>query len=157
MFTDIITVELLREEQVTDKAVNDINSLLHKQRAGTEPVTKEHLLKCVGRMAIVVAWNDNERVIGLGVLTQSGGLNFRCAEIRHLIVSSGLDILSIGIRIVETLRETCPYPVAYIDGGAWVQDDEMKNIFIALGFREKPGSRFRYRIVEPTETELRKS
>ena len=97
-------------------------------------------------MGVIVVWNDNARIVGLGVLTLSGGLNFECAEMRHLIIADHLDITSVGMRILEALGKIYIHCVDYIDAGSWVQDECMKNVFIALGFEEKPNSRFRLRI-----------
>ncbi len=145
MFTEIIRVGRLQNKEVNKKVLEDINRLLKKQRQDAKSITEEHLLECMGKMGVVVAWDDNEHVVGLGVLTQSGGLNFSCAEIRHLIISDGQDILAVGVRIVTALRDIYLHGIEYIDAGVWVQDEEIKNVFTALGFKEKPGSRFRLR------------
>lgn len=146
MFTGIIRVERLHEKEVTDRVICDINALLRKQRQDAKLITRESLLECMKKMGVVVAWNDGERVVGLGVLKQSGGLNFTCAEVRHLVIGDGLDNLAVGMRIVTALRGIYLHGIEYIEAGVWVQDEEMKRIFTALGFKEKPASRFRLRI-----------
>jgi hypothetical protein len=145
MFTGRIEVEHLKENDVTDPVANDISALLKKQRTDVKTITKELLLERMRRMDIVVAWNDNDKVVGIGVLTRSAGLNFEFAKIRHLIVADGLDSLAIGMRIVSLLCELCPKHIEYIENGAWVQNDEIKKIFLALGFKEEMVSRLRRR------------
>ncbi|MDO8667912.1 MAG: hypothetical protein Q7K35_02310 [bacterium] len=145
MFTGLVRVERLQMSEVNDTMLRDVNQLLITQRHDARPITQEHLLKCMEKMGVVLAWNDNQRVVGLGVLTLSGGLNFSCAEIRHLVVNDGRSNLAIGMRIVRALCDIYLHVVDYTDAGAWVQDEGMKKIFTALGFKEKPGSRFRLR------------
>lgn len=145
MFTGITKYERLSKKKVSARVLDDINRLLKQQRPNAKPITKERLLECLEKMAVVVAWNDGERVVGLGVLTQAEGLNFTYAEIRHLVISDGGDVLATGIGIVTVLRDLYLNKVDYIDAGVWVQHPEMTGIFTALGFKEKPGSQFRLR------------
>ncbi len=146
MFTGKIEVQRLKGKDVNRQVVDDVNSLLQKQWSGARTITVEMLHKCLGKMAVVVACNDAERVVGLGVLTLSGGLNFDCLEIRHLVVAEGQDILSVGMRIVQALLEVYIHNIVYIDAGSWLQDGEMAEIFKTLGFKQKPNSRWRLRL-----------
>lgn len=144
--TGEIVVERLRPNKVTHKVVGDLNDLLKKQHSEAMPVSREHLLERMREVVVVVAWNHNERVVGMGVLIIVAGLNFTCGDIRHFVINDGLNILSVGMRIVQELMNFHLHGIAYYEGGVWVQDEEMKRIFTALGFEEKPQSRYRLRV-----------
>jgi len=146
VFTGKFTVDRLQNGQVTDAAVASINALLKHQRTDAKEVTKQSLLDSLSVMVVMVARNDGEQIVGIGVLTFSGGINFKCAEIRHLVVAEGLDVTSLGIRIVSALLEVPLRDIDFVDGGSWMQTGEMKEIFVALQFKEKPDSRFRLRL-----------
>lgn len=146
MFTGKLTVERLTQSQITDQVAEDLNALLRKQRTDARLVTPESLSESIKKMWVVIVRDDTRHIVGLGVLTLSGGLNFECAEMRHLIIADHLDLISTGMRILEALKEIYVHNVDYIDAGSWVQNARMNDLFIALGFKEKPNGRFRLRI-----------
>lgn len=152
MFTGKITVDHLQASDITPRVVQDINTLLRKQRHNARCIDARRLKACLNkrkRMNIVIARNDGDRIIGIGVLARSGGLNFSCAEIRHFIITDGQDVLSLGMRIAQKLINSNRRGLEFIEAGVWVQDEQMKQIFTALGFKEKPASRFRLRLKRP--------
>jgi len=143
MFTERFEVRAIGLADIDYRLVTGVNGLLKKQYSGSKPITEEHLAECIHRMRVVVALNDNSQVVGLGVLTQSGGLNFRCAQVRHLIIANDSVKLALGMRVVQCLLEHLP-AVEYVES-VWVQDEEIGKIFTTLGFHLHKGSQYRYR------------
>lgn len=145
MFTGMIDVKRLSKGDFAHKAhwIEDINFLLRKQKNDARPVTSESLAKSLGDMVVVIAINDRDRVIGIGVLRPTGGLNFDCAEIRHLVVLDDSNLLTVGTRIVQALREFDLHACEFIDAGGWLQDKGFTDVLVGLGFKPKPDSRFR--------------
>jgi|SRR3989338_7197512 len=142
MFTEKVTVRKLRPSEVNVKAVDDINYLLRRQHSKTRKVDKESLLAHMKQSKVVVAWNDDDRIIALGVLVRTYALSHTFAGIHNLIIRNGFNPLSIGKRIVDLLIDEVD-DVEFIETGVWPENNDLINLLTVSGF--VPKSKLRYR------------
>ena len=143
MFSDKITVKVLRPADVRPKVVDDINYLLKHQHGKARGTTRESLTEHMRSSRVVVALHDDVFVVGMGVLVRTHCVSHTFAGIHNLIVRDGYDPSIIGMRIVGILIEGV-YDAEFIEAGMWLQTDDMVSVLLALGFRERP--KFRYRL-----------
>lgn len=140
MFTGIIDVRWLRSKEVSLKVVNDINRLLGSQHSRAEKVDEESLVVYLKRNKVAVAWNDNERIIGMGVLVEVRLLSHTFGSIHNLVVQDGCDPI-IGKRIIDLLLRGVA--VEFIEANVWPKDGYAIDILTAIGFKHKPKLRYR--------------
>lgn len=141
MFTGKIAVRRLRSSEVGLRTVSDINHLLKSQHSKAEKVDEESLLAHLKRSRVVVAWNDDGRIIGMGVLVKVHAVSHTFGSIHNLIVQKGCDILSIGKQIVDLLINRVA--VEFIEASVWPEDDDAINILTTVGFRLNQKLRYR--------------
>ena len=103
MFTGKIMVRRLRPSEVSQTVVDDINHLLRSQHSKANTVDEESLLAHMKRSQLVVAWNDDGRILAMGVKVRTYAVSHSFASIHNLIVRNGCDALSLGKRIVDLL------------------------------------------------------
>ena len=151
MFTGITKVRRLRPREVNLKAVNDINDLLRRQHSEARKIDEDILREQIAKAKVVVAWNDNDRIIGLGVLVKTLTLSHTFATIHNLVVCEGSDRLSVGKQIVDLLVEGVG-DVAFIEASAWPDDGDLINLLTVCRFKPKHKLRYRFKIKVPKAT-----
>lgn len=154
MFTGITIVRKLRLREVGLGVINDINYLLKKQHSEARRAGEESLRAFMKQAKVVVAWNDDERIVGLGSLIKTPALSHSFVVIYNLVVHEGYDQLSIGKRIVDLLIEGVG-DVAFIEASARPNDDDLINLLAVCGFKPKQRLRYRLEIKPPKATPQR--
>ena len=103
MFTGRIDVRQLRPREVNARVVNDINDLLKKQHSKARRLNEDSLAAYSKNNKVVVAWNDNEHIIGMGVLIVVDAASHEYGVVHHLTVLRGADSLTLRAKIMESL------------------------------------------------------
>ncbi len=143
MFVGSVQVREPQSHEITFQVVSDINELLRQQHRGAG-VSGDVLRRHTQRAKVAVAWLD-DRVVGVGSLVKVHCLTHTFGSMHNLIIQKNLNVLSIGIRIIKTLLDD-PRGMEFFEAGVWFQDEEMLKILDALGFKEKPRSRYRLKL-----------
>ena len=141
MYSGITNIRRLRPKEVNLKTVNDINRLLKMQHSKAKRLDEEGLAAFLKKSKVVVVWNDNARIIGMGILVEVDAASHKYAIIHHLAVLNSSDRLTLGKGIVDLLIEGVV--VEFFVANVWQEDRDAINFLTTVGFRLKPKLRYR--------------
>jgi len=143
----MVKVCVLHKKHITPEVVDDINRLLRRQHSHSLLVDESFLHDYTTRSStVLVTAKRGKKTVGLGTLICVEPLGHWYGTIHNLIIETDEDITAVGKLIVETLISNRIGHLEYIEGGAWVQDTCLLQIFNDLDFKDRPKSRFRLKL-----------
>ncbi|MDO8594923.1 MAG: hypothetical protein Q7R93_05460 [bacterium] len=139
-----IEVEVFGQKRITQRVINDINDLLIMQHSKADLTNEKELREHLKRSKLAVAWQDDDRVVAMGVLCRTYPISHWFGGIHNLIFRPSYDVRSICPRIVNLLIKDI-YDLEYVDARVAKKDEDIIAVLQSIGFKEKIKSLYRLR------------
>ena len=144
MFSGKTRTSQLKPKEITHWVLGDINKLLRQQHSKAKELSMESLSLHCRKAVVVVHWDDNNRVLGVGSISKDYALSHVTAIIHNLAVCKGRCFETIGHQILDVLKEytnDADHVIAF----AHDENNKLINVLLTAGFKPWPKGRYKLR------------